>query len=108
MNQLNNKNRLANSSGIGQDNPNKAMQTASETKKTPWHLRFAPGALSLKEIAATAGIGMIYGLLFAGLLFAPLMPHLAAQSSGTPTRTTSTAQLQDGAQVQWIWMLPIA
>ena len=83
------------------------MQTASETKKTPWHLRFA-SAMNLKSIAATAGIGAIYGLLLAGLLFAPLLPHLEAQSSGTPTRTTSTAQLQDGAQVQWIWMLPIA
>ena len=61
-----------------------------------------------KEGVRPVHIGMIYGLLFAELLFALLLPHLAAQSSGTPTRTTSTAQLQDGAQVQWIWMLPIA
>ena len=44
-----NNQRLDNSSGIGQDNPNKAMQTASETKKTPWHLRFAPGAILRKS-----------------------------------------------------------
>ena len=84
----------------------KTMRNSS--KKTPWHLRFAPGVLSLKEMAATASVAVIYGLLFAGLLFAPLLPHLEAQSSGTPTITSSTAQLQDGAQVQWIWMLPIA
>ena len=36
------------------------------------------------------------------------MPHLAAQSSGTPTITSSTAQLQDGAQAAGIWViLPI-
>ena len=107
MTPFNSKNRLDNSSGIGQDNSNEAMNATEQSKKMPWHLRFA-GAGKLKEIAATAGIGALYGLLFAGLLFAPLLPHLAAQSSGTPTRTTSTAQLQDGAQVQWIWMLPIA
>ena len=61
--------------------------------------------MKLKGIVATAGIGTIYGLLFAGLLFAPLMPHLAAQSSGTPTITSSTAQLQDGAQPQWVWVI---
>ena len=45
MTQLNNNKQLDNSTGIGQDNSNKAMQPASETKKTPWHLRFAPGAI---------------------------------------------------------------
>ncbi len=133
MSKLNNKNRLDNSSGIGQDNPNEAMQTASETTKTPWRLRFAPGALNLKEIAATAGIGTIYGLLFASLLFVPLLPHLAAQTSSTnpvavrdtvqPTQaggpgfrraiampdgtvynlTSSTDLIPNGAQVQNIW-----
>ena len=49
MRTLNNKNRIDNSSGIGQDNTNKAMQYASETKKTPWHLRFAPGAILRKN-----------------------------------------------------------
>ena len=127
MRKLNNNKRLDNSSGIGSDNANKAMQPASQTKKTPWHLRFAPGALNLKEMAATAGIGLLYGLLFASLLFAPLLPHLAAQTSSTnqPTQaggpgvnlyvvtsdgttygiTSSTAQLQDGAQPQWLWSI---
>ena len=61
MRTLNNKNRLANSSGIGQDNPNKAMQTASETKKTPWHLRFAPGAILRKKaiIAIIAVVALL-------------------------------------------------
>ena len=49
MSTLNNNKRLDNSSRIGQDNPNEAMQPASETKKTPWHLRFAPGAILRKN-----------------------------------------------------------
>ena len=75
----------------------------NSSKKMPWFLRFAPVALSLKGIAATAGIGALYGLLFAGLLFATLMPHLEAQSSGTPPRTTSTDHLQHGDQVRALW-----
>ncbi len=35
MRKLNNENRLDNSSGIGQDNPNEAMQPASENKESP-------------------------------------------------------------------------
>ena len=58
-------------------NHNNAMQLASQTKKTPWFLRFAPGAMNLKEIAATTGIGTIYGLLFAGLLLMPFQSHRA-------------------------------
>lgn len=81
------------------------MTANEQSKKTPWFLRFAPGVLKLKEITATAGIGTIYGLLFAGLLFAPLLPHLEAQSSGTPTITSFTDQLQDGAQPQWVWVI---
>ena len=56
MHTLNNKNRLDNSSGIGQDNPNKAMQTASETKKTPWHLRFAPGDILRNGLIAAIAV----------------------------------------------------
>ena len=108
MRTLNNKNKIDRAVGAAENTSKEEATMRNSSKKTPWHLRFAPGVLKLKEIAVTAGIGTIYGLLFAGLLFAPLMPHLEAQSSGTPTRTTSTAQLQDGAQVQWIWMLPIA
>ena len=54
----------------------------NSSTKTLWHLR-------LKGIAATAGIGTIYGLLFANLLFAPLLPHLAAQSN-SPTNNAPT------------------
>ena len=42
-----------------------------------------------KEMAATAGVAVIYGLLFAGLLFAPLLPHLASQSN-SPTNNSPT------------------
>ena len=43
----------------------------------------------LREMAATAGIGALYGLLFAGLLFAPLLSHIEAQSN-SPTNNSST------------------
>lgn len=46
-------------------------------------VRPVPKASRLGDIFQTAGLGAIYGLLFAGLLFAPLLPHLAAQSSGS-------------------------
>ena len=61
MRTLNNNQRLDNSSGIGQDNTNKAMQPASETKKTPWFLRFAPGAILRKKaiIAIIAGVAVL-------------------------------------------------
>ena len=42
-----------------------------------------------KEMAATTGIATIYGLLFANLVFAPLLPHLAAQSN-SPTNNSPT------------------
>ena len=45
MTQLNNNKPLDNSSGIGQDNQNEAMNA----KKSPWHLRFAPGAILRKS-----------------------------------------------------------
>ena len=46
-------------------------------------------AKKLKEMAATAGVGALYGLLFAGLLFAPLPPRLASQSN-SPTNNSPT------------------
>ena len=73
----------------------KPMRNSS--KKTPWHLRFAPGALNLKEMTATAGIGALYGLLFAGLLFTPLPPRLASQSN-SPTNNSPTNSIP---QPQW-------
>ena len=135
MRKLNNRINLdrANSAADNISTGENPMRNAS--KKTPWHLRFAPGALRLKEMAATAGVAVIYGLLFAGLLFAPLLPHLEAQTSSTnpvavrdtrPTHqaggsgvrlfvrtsdgttygiTSSTATLQDGAQPQWVWTI---
>ena len=96
MRTLNNKNRIARAVGAAENSSKGVEKMIDSSPKMPWHLRFAPGALNLKGMAATAGIGTIYGLLFAGLLFAPLMTHIAAQSSGTPTITTSTDQLQDG------------
>ena len=55
---------------------------------------FGMKAKKPKEMAATAGVAVIYGLLFAGLLFAPLPPHLAAQSNSptnnSPTNSIST------------------
>ena len=54
MSPLNNNQRLDNSTGIGQDNLNEAMQPASQTKKSPWHLRFAPSRLRKSGLAVLA------------------------------------------------------
>lgn len=43
-------------------------------------------AKKLREMAATTGVSVIYGLLFTNLVFAPLLPHLAAQSN-SPTNS---------------------
>ena len=66
---------------------------SAQPPQTPWFLRLA-GAVNLKGIAATAGLAALYGLLFVGLLLAPLLPHLAAQSNSptnnSPTNSVST------------------
>ena len=70
---------------------------SDSSKKTPWHLRFAPGA-----IFQTAGLGTIYGLIFAGLLFAPLMPHLAAQSSGSSNTPQAGDEIAE-IKISGVW-----
>ena len=49
-------------------------------------VRPVPKAFRLREVFQTAGIGTLYGLLFA-----PLLPHLEAQSSGS----SNTPQARD-------------
>ena len=70
-----------------------SLGLSAQPPQTPWFLRFAVAA-NPKEMAATAGLAAIYGLLFAGLLLAPLLPHLAAQSNSptnnSPTNSVST------------------
>ena len=63
-------NRLDESNGIVEN------ALGMKSKKTPWFLRFAR-AMKLKGITATAGIGALYGLLFAGLLLMPFQSHQA-------------------------------
>ena len=63
-----------------------ALGLSAKPTKTPW--RFAP-TVKPKEMAATTGLATLYGLLFANLLFAPLLPHLAAQSN-SPTNNAPT------------------
>ena len=58
MNQINLKNRLAVSNGTVKNEPNNAMQTASHTKKTPWFLRFAPGAILRQRGLAVLAVGV--------------------------------------------------
>ena len=41
---------------------NDAMQLASQTKKTPWHLRFAPGAILRQIGLAVLALTMLVGL----------------------------------------------
>ena len=58
MTQLNSKKRLDNSNGIGQDNPNETMNA----KKSPWHLRFAPGAILRQIGLAVLALTMLFGV----------------------------------------------
>ena len=98
MRKLNNQINLDRAVGA-EDNASKQEATMrNASKKTPWHLRFAPGALSLKGIAATAGIGTIYGLLFAGLLLMPFQPHRA---------TAAAPPVEETVEAQGVWFVPI-
>ena len=68
MTLFNGKNRLDESTGIGQDNSNEAMQPASETKKTPWFLRFAPGAILRQIGLAILTLTMLVGVQTAQMM----------------------------------------
>ncbi len=72
MNPFNSKNKIDRAVSAAENVSKGEEKMSNSSTKTPWYLRFAPCALKLKGIAATAGIGTIYGLLFAGLLLAPL------------------------------------
>ena len=52
---------LHNSSGIGQDTPNEAMNATEQSKEAPWFLRFAPGAILRKKaiIAIIAAVAVL-------------------------------------------------
>ena len=89
MRKLNNRIKLDRAVGAAENISTGEKTMSNSSKKTPWFLRLAPGVLNLKEMAATAGIGALYGLLFAGILLAPLLPHLAAQSN-SPTNNAPT------------------
>ena len=66
-------------------------------------LRFAPDALNLKEIAATTGIGTIYGLLFAALFLAPL-PRMESQPYGGTGTTRSSRDCSPPPSFDFRWM----
>ena len=75
MNPLNSKKRFDESTGIVEIETNKVMNA----KKTPWFLRFAE-SFDPKSIVQIAGIGTLYGVLFAGLLLMPLPRPLEMQA----------------------------
>ena len=91
MSSSNNNKSLDNSSGIGQDNPNEAMQTASETKKTPWFLRFAPGAI-LRKKAIIAIIAVVAVLMpVSALAVHPIVAFLYGWGAGQTLTTAKQA-----------------
>ena len=53
---------LDDSNGSIKVNQNNAMQLASQTKKTPWHLRFAPGAILRQIGLAILTLTMLVGV----------------------------------------------
>ena len=77
MKQMDHPINLDRAVGAGENASTEGEKMRNSSKKTPWHLRFAPGVLHLKSIGATAGIGMLYVLLFAGLLLMPFQSHQA-------------------------------
>ena len=83
MRTLKNANKIDNSPGIGQNIPNKAMNATEQSKETPWFLRFTE-SFDTKSIVQIAGIGTLYGILFAGLLLMPLSRHLEMQANVRP------------------------
>ena len=80
---------LDDSNGTVKNEPNNAMQPASQTKKTPWHLRFAPGAVLRKSgIIAVLAIAGIAAVLTQG----PVEKAEAASTNSLPTFSS----LQEG------------
>ena len=82
------KNNLDRAVGAGETASKGEEKMSNSSKKTPWHLRFAR-AMKLKGIAATAGLGTIYGLLFAGLLLMPFQSHQAVAATASPQNSES-------------------
>ena len=83
MTSLNSCKPLDNSSGIGQDSLNKAMNANEQSKKLPWFLRFATGSVLRKS-------GLIAVLAIAALLTPTLIEQLEAASASTNRITRST------------------
>ena len=81
MTQLNNNKRLDESTGIGQDDPNKAMQLASETTESPATEKKTP--LTLKLIGK---VGVVVMLVLSMLMIPPPIKTKAAD----PVTTTVT------------------
>ena len=98
MSSFNNEINLDRAVGAGETAFKAEEKMRNSSKKTPWHLRFAPGVLNLKGIAATAGLGTIYGLLFAGLLLMPFQSHQA---------TAADPPAEDNYEAQVIPLIPI-
>ena len=63
--------RLDGSNGLIKNSSNATTKTADQPPKTPWYLRFTE-SFDPRGFAQVVGVGMLYGLLFAGLLLAPL------------------------------------
>ena len=84
MRKLNDRINLDRAVGAVENASTGEKTMSNSSKKTPWFLRFAPGSLNLKEIAATAGIGAIYGLLIAGIFLMPVFWMRASQVYRVP------------------------
>ena len=72
MRKLNNRINLDPANGAVENASKEEATMRNLSTKTPWFLHFAPGSLNLKEMAATAGLSTIYGLLIAGIFLMPV------------------------------------
>ena len=85
------------------DNASKGEEKMrNPSTKMPWYLRFAR-TMKLKGIAATTGIGTLYGLLFASLLLAPL-PRMESQPYGGTGTTSSSTDCSPPPSLSFPWL----
>ena len=70
--------------GLVKDNSNATTKTADQPPKTPWYLRFTE-SFDPRGFAQVAGVGTLYGLLFASLFLAPLLRMESQPYGGTGT-----------------------
>lgn len=93
---------LDNPNGLVKNNSNATTKTADQTPKTPWYLRFTK-SFDPRSFAQVAGVGTLYGLLFASLVLAPL-PRMESQPYGGTGTMSSPADCSPPPSLSFPWL----